>query len=102
MKTPVVCIMANQRNGTLYVGVTSNIQRRVYEHRRGFLDGFTKIVFYEIHETMESAILREKQIKAGLRSMKTLFDWIAAHIKCARKDDRRSIYIALENFVYRV
>jgi len=76
MKTPAVYIMANKRNGTLYVGVTSNLQRRVYEHKSGTLDGFTKkyscnlLVFYEIHETMESAILREKQIKAGSRSKK--------------------------------
>jgi len=76
MKTPAVYIMANKRNGTLYVGVTSNIQRRIYEHKSGTLDGFTKkygcrrLVFYEVYETMESAILREKQIKAGSRSKK--------------------------------
>ena len=76
MKTPAVYIMANRRNGTLYVGVTSNLQKRAYEHKHGIIDGFSKkynckiIVFYEIHDIMEFAILREKQIKAGSRKKK--------------------------------
>jgi len=76
MKTPVVYIMANKRNGTIYVGVTSNLQKRAYEHRHGVVDSFTKkyncklLVFYEVHDIMESAILREKQIKAGSRVKK--------------------------------
>ena len=76
MKTPAIYIMANKRNGTLYVGVTSNLQRRAYEHKQGAIDGFTKkyncklFVFYEIHDIMESAILRERQIKAGSRNKK--------------------------------
>ena len=76
MKLPVVYIMANKKNGTLYVGVTSNIQRRVYEHKEGAIDGFTKryncktLVFYEAHGTMESAILRERKIKCGARKKK--------------------------------
>lgn len=76
MRQPAVYIMANKRNGTLYVGVTSNLIKRVYEHKEGLLDGFTKrygctlLVYYESHETMESAILREKQIKGGSRQRK--------------------------------
>ena len=72
-KHRVVYIMTNQRNGTLYTGVTSNFVKRVYEHRNGLINGFTKkysckiLVFFEIHETMESAIVREKQIKLYTR-----------------------------------
>ncbi len=68
--------VANQRNGTLYTGVTSNLVKRAYEHRNGLIDGFTKkysckiLVFFEIHETMESAIVREKQIKLYTRKKK--------------------------------
>lgn len=76
MKQPAVYIMANKPNGTLYVGVTSDLIERTYLHRNGLLDGFTKkydcksLVFFEIHQTMESAILREKQLKAGSRQKK--------------------------------
>ena len=76
MKQPCVYIMASQRNGTLYTGVTSNLPRRAFEHREGLIDGFTRkyncklIVWYETHETMEAAIFREKQIKAGSRKNK--------------------------------
>jgi putative endonuclease len=72
-KQPAVYIMTNIRNGTLYTGVTSNLVKRAYEHRNGLIDGFTKkyncklLVFFEIHETMESAIMREKQIKLYTR-----------------------------------
>ncbi len=75
-KRPAVYIMANKRNGTLYTGVTSNLGQRVWQHRKGVADGFTKrygcklIVWYEMHETMEAAIVREKQIKAGSRAKK--------------------------------
>lgn len=75
-KQPAVYIMTNQRNGTLYTGITSNLVKRVYEHRNGLIDGFTKkygckiLVFFEIHETMESAIVREKQIKLYTRKKK--------------------------------
>ncbi len=68
--------MANKPNGTLYVGVTSNISRRVYEHRNKLLSGFTTkydcilLVYYETFETMEAAIIREKQIKGGSRIKK--------------------------------
>ena len=75
-KQPAVYIMTNQRNGTIYNGVTSNLVKRVYEHRNGLINGFTKkysckiLVFFEIHETMESAIVREKQIKLYTRKKK--------------------------------
>jgi len=68
-KQPCVYMLSSQRNGTLYVGVTSDLIGRVYQHRTGMVDCFTKryrihdLVWYEIHEIMESAILREKQLK---------------------------------------
>jgi putative endonuclease len=68
--------MANKRNGTLYTGVTSDLPQRAWQHREGVADGFTKrygcklLVWFERHSTMESAILREKQIKAGSRKAK--------------------------------
>jgi len=76
MKAPCVYIMASQRNGTLYVGVTSDLSRRVYEHRSRAVRGFTqrynckRLVWYEMHERMDEAIEREKQIKAGRRAKK--------------------------------
>ncbi|MEO0440700.1 MAG: GIY-YIG nuclease family protein [Pseudomonadota bacterium] len=76
MKRPAVYIMANKRNGTLYTGVTSSLPQRVWQHREGVADGFSKrhgcklLVWYEAYETMESAITREKQIKAGSRKKK--------------------------------
>ena len=71
-----VYLLANGRNGTLYVGVTSNLIKRVYEHRNELIDGFTtrygvhSLVWYEVHERMESAILREKQLKKWSRAAK--------------------------------
>ena len=68
--------MASQKNGTLYVGVTSDLVKRVWQHKSDLADGFTKeykvhtLVWYEIHETMESAIVREKNIKAWKRLWK--------------------------------
>ncbi|WP_438725665.1 GIY-YIG nuclease family protein [Parasphingorhabdus sp. DH2-15] len=76
MKRPCVYIVANGRNGTIYTGVTSDLPKRIYQHREGLVDGFSKrykcklLVWYEIHETMETAILREKQIKGGSRCKK--------------------------------
>ena len=64
-----VYILASKRNGTLYAGVTSDLIRRIWEYKSGEVPGFTKIyqvhnlVWYEVHETAESAITREKQIK---------------------------------------
>ncbi len=75
-KIPCVYIMANRRNGTLYVGVTSNLQKRVSEHRNDAVEGFTKqykthtLVYYEVCPSMESAIFREKQLKGGSRAKK--------------------------------
>ena len=76
MKQPCVYILASKRNGTLYVGVTSNLAQRTWQHKEGVTDGFTRkygvklLVWYEPHETMESAIQREKQLKAGSRNAK--------------------------------
>ena len=72
-RQPVVYILASRRNGTLYTGVTSNLLQRIYQHRSELLEGFTKehgikrLVWYEVHETMESATTREKRIKAWKR-----------------------------------
>ncbi len=76
MKQPCVYIVTNKRNGTLYVGVTSNMPRRAYEHRGGLVPGFSRkygckmLVWYEAHDDMISAITREKQIKSGSRAKK--------------------------------
>jgi putative endonuclease len=76
MKQPCVYILASQRNGTLYVGVTSNLVQRVWQHKSDLVEGFTKkyevhvLVWYEAHETMESAITREKTIKGWQRKWK--------------------------------
>jgi putative endonuclease len=73
---PCIYILASQRNGTLYIGVTSNLIKRVWEHKSDFTDGFTKtykvhdLVWYEIHETIEAAIKREKQLKEWKRQWK--------------------------------
>ena len=75
-KLPCVYIMASKRNGTIYVGVTSDLSGRVWQHREDAVEGFTKrygcklLVWFERHDTMESAIMREKQIKAGSRKAK--------------------------------
>ena len=76
MKQPCVYILASDRNGTLYTGVTSDLVRRIWEHKNGSNEGFTKkyavhiLVWYEQHETMESAISREKAIKKWERAWK--------------------------------
>ncbi len=88
MKQPCVYMLASERNGTLYIGVSSNLVKRIYEHKNDAAVGFTKkygvhsLVRYEIHENMESAIVREKQIKKWNRPWKlrlieeTNPDWI--------------------------
>ena len=74
--TPCVYILASKRNGTMYIGVTSNLIQRVWQHRNDFVEGFTKrygvhiLVWYEIHSTMDSAITREKELKKWKRSWK--------------------------------
>ena len=71
-----VYIMTNKRNKVLYTGVTNNLTRRVYEHKEKLVDGFarkykiTKLVYYEVFEDIENAILREKRIKGGSRQKK--------------------------------
>ena len=68
--------MANGRNGTLYTGVTSDLVKRVWQHREGLGDGFTKrygcklLVWFELADTMNAAIAREKQLKGGSRTKK--------------------------------
>ena len=71
-----VYIMANENNTVLYTGVTRDVKRRVYEHKEKLVGGFTKkynvtkLVYYEMVEDVESAILREKRIKGGSRRKK--------------------------------
>lgn len=71
-----VYILASQRNGTLYTGVTSNLVRRIWQHKEHQLEGFSKkygvknLVYFEVHDTSETAITREKQIKKWRRAWK--------------------------------
>lgn len=76
MRQPCVYIMASKRNGTLYIGTTSDLVQRVWQHKLDASEGFTKrygvhtLVWYEGHETMLSAIEREKKLKEWKRSWK--------------------------------
>jgi putative endonuclease len=71
---PCTYILASKRNGTLYIGVASDLRRRIWEHRADIVEGFTKrygvhmLVYFEFHSTMANAILREKQIKKWRRA----------------------------------
>jgi len=73
---PAVYILASERNGTVYTGVTSDLVKRVWEHKQDFVEGFTKqynvhiLVYFELHDEMTQAIQREKQIKKWNRSWK--------------------------------
>ena len=73
---PCVYMLASKRNGTLYVGVTSNLCKRIWEHKNNVIDGFTKkyrvhkLVWFELHDNMQSAIYREKTIKKWRRKWK--------------------------------
>ena len=75
-RQPAVYIMANKYHGTIYTGVTSDLMKRVYEHKHVDMDGFTKryschlLVYYEMHGGMFEAIEREKKIKTGSRKKK--------------------------------
>ena len=75
-KQGYIYILFNKRNGTLYTGVTSDIVKRIYEHKNKLVDGFTKkykidkLGYYEIYNDITKAIEREKQIKAGSRKKK--------------------------------
>jgi putative endonuclease len=76
MKQPAVYILANRRNGTLYAGVTSDLVKRIWEHRNDLVVGFTRhygvhsLVWFELHGSMMEAIQREKQIKKWHRAWK--------------------------------
>ena len=71
-----VYILASKRNGTLYTGVTSDLIQRVWQHKNNMVEGFTKkynvktLVYYEVHESAESALTREKRIKRWRRAWK--------------------------------
>ena len=76
MKKGYIYILTNKKYGTLYIGVTSNLPKRIWEHKNKFIDGFSKrynldkLVYYEVFEDIENAIKREKQLKAGNRQRK--------------------------------
>ena len=76
MKQPAVYILTSQRNGTLYIGVTSDLIKRIWEHKNDLVKGFTKkygvhmLVYYELHGDMEQAIIREKRLKKWNRAWK--------------------------------
>ena len=75
-RLPCVYILASKQNGTLYTGVTSNLPNRIWEHKNNVVEGFTHkygvhiLVWYEVHEAMDSAIIREKRIKKWNREWK--------------------------------
>jgi putative endonuclease len=75
-KLPAVYILASKRNGTMYIGVTSSLAKRIWEHKSNLVEGFTKryhvhnLVWYELHESMEFAIEREKRLKEWKRAWK--------------------------------
>ncbi|MDO5058681.1 MAG: GIY-YIG nuclease family protein [Neisseria sp.] len=77
MKQPAVYIVTNRKNGVLYIGVTSDLVRRIYQHKSHAVEGFTehycleRLVWYELHGTMESAIRREHNLKHWRREWKT-------------------------------
>lgn len=76
MRCSFVYITASKKNGTLYIGVTSDLKSRIFLHKQGKIDGFTKkyhiniLVYYEIHEQITEAIRREKQLKEWKRKWK--------------------------------
>lgn len=83
-----IYILFNKRNGTLYTGVTSNLVKRICEHKNKFVEGFTKkynidkLGYYEVYDTIISAIEREKQLKGGSRKQKIqLIESINPHWK---------------------
>ncbi len=76
MKQYYVYILASKKNGTLYIGVTSDLVKRIYEHKNNLVEGFSKeynvhsLVYYELHQEIEEVILREKQMKKWNRKWK--------------------------------
>ena len=95
---PAVYILASKRNGTLYIGVTSDLVKRIWEHKNNVVDGFTKrygihtLVWYELHESMQSAIEREKKLKEWKRVWK---------LELIEKEnpDWQDLYIPLFNWI---
>ena len=91
MQQPATYILANRKNGTLYTGVTSNLIQRVWQHKSAETAGFAArygcktLVWYELHGTMEAAILREKRLKAGSRAGKIA-------LICKSNPDWRDLY----------
>lgn len=75
-RRPAIYILTNRPNGTLYLGVISNLPQRCHQHQHNLLSGFTsrynlhRLVYFETHETMNIAIAREKQLKSGSRRNK--------------------------------
>jgi putative endonuclease len=75
-RQPAVYILASERNGTIYIGVTSDLPKRIYQHKNDSVDGFTKrygvhrLVYFELYPDMMSAITREKQLKKWNRAWK--------------------------------
>ncbi|HMO16919.1 MAG TPA: GIY-YIG nuclease family protein [Oligoflexia bacterium] len=75
-KIPAVYILASKKNGTLYIGVTSDLKNRIWKHKNKLIKGFSSkyevnmLVYYEIHNEMSSAIMREKQLKKWKRNWK--------------------------------
>ena len=73
---PAIYILSNKKYGVLYIGVTSNLIQRIWQHKQGLVDGFSKkysthsLVYYELHQTMLDAISREKQLKNWKRRWK--------------------------------
>ncbi len=78
MKTGFVYILASKKNGTLYIGMTSDLLKRIYEHKNDMVDGFTRkyqlhqLVYYEVIPDMENVIKREKQLKKFNRYKKVM------------------------------
>jgi len=76
MKLPAVYILASDRNGTLYIGCTSDLQQRIWQHRQGVVSGFTaaygvcRLVYFEMHNDMREAVKRERQLKKWNRLWK--------------------------------
>jgi putative endonuclease len=76
IKQPAVYILASKKNGTLYTGVTSDLVKRIWEHKNDLVDGFTRrykvhnLVWYELHDNMDAAIEREKNMKEWKRAWK--------------------------------
>ena len=72
-----VYMLANRKQGTLYIGVTNDLIRRIYEHKEGLVESFTKrygvdrLVYFETHDSIEAAIVREKKLKHWKRDWKT-------------------------------